>query len=103
MFLYNMKRGACESTPFMYRFTTWRCILFYFTTHRLLHRHVISKISGVLKKACYYLILAPNDLTNLIFLPFAMIGFFHSPPKSWTVFPFLPEEFRFGMVWDGRS
>ena len=28
---------------------------------------------GSFKKACYYLILAPNDLTNLIFLPFAMI------------------------------
>lgn len=50
MFLYNMRRSACESTPFMYWFTTWRCILFYVTTHRLLHRHVISKISGVLKK-----------------------------------------------------
>ena len=23
--------------------------------------------------------------------------------RCWTVFPFLPEEFRSGMVWDGRS
>lgn len=29
MFLYNMKRGACESTPFMYSFTTWRRTDFY--------------------------------------------------------------------------
>ena len=44
---------------------------------------------GSFKKACYYLILAPNDLTNLIFLPFAMIGFFHSPPKI-RITAFLP-------------
>ena len=44
---------------------------------------------GSFKKACYYLILAPNDFTNLIFLPFAMIGFFHSPPKI-RITAFLP-------------